>query len=75
MPVHTPFMNASQITGTVDSASNEITSNEFLDLKSLFSSPFIVISLLYMIGSKEMLFLKSKIFGPLELVRSKINCI
>ena len=60
---------------TVDSASNEIASNEFLDLKSWFSSPSVVISLLFMIASKEILVLKSQIFGPLELVRSEINCI
>ena len=68
-------MNASQITGTVDSASNKIASNKFLDLKSWFLSPSIVISLLFMTGSKEILVLKSKILGPLELVRSEINCI
>ena len=59
---------------TVDSASNEIASNEFSDLKSWFLSPSIVISLLFMTGSKEILVLKSKILGPLELVRSEINC-
>ena len=59
---------------TVDSASNKIASNEFLDLKSWFLSPSIVISLLFMTGSKEILVLKSKILGPLELVRSEINC-
>ena len=68
-------MNASQITGTVDSTSNKIASNEFSDLKSWFLSPSIVISLLFMTGSKEILVLKSKILGPLELVRSEINCM
>ena len=58
----------------MDSASYEISSNEFPDLKSWFSSPSVVISLLFMIGSKEILVLKSQIFGPLELVRGKINC-
>ena len=58
----------------MDSASNEIASNEFPDLKSWFSSPSVVISLLFMIGSKEILVLKSQIFGPLELVRSEIKC-
>ena len=59
----------------MDSASNEIASNEFPDLKSWFSSPSVVISLLFMIGSKEILVLKSQIFGPLELVRSEISVL
>ena len=58
----------------MDSASNEIASRELMDLKNKFSSPFVVISLLFMTGSKEILSLKNKIFGPLEFVRNEINC-
>ena len=60
---------------TVDSRSNEIASDEFLLLKNKFWFPFIDNSLYIFSASKEILFLKNKIDCPLELVRTRINCI
>ena len=45
---------------TVDSAFNEIASNELPDLKKLFSSPSVIMSLLFLAGCKEILLLKIK---------------
>ena len=60
--------------GTVDSRSNEIASNEFPLVKNKSSSPFIVNSLYFPFGSKEILLLKNKFLCPLELVTMEIHC-